>query len=264
MANNTTEKSAPTLPGRLGSPELLLRDDPRADPRMIAAFAPFELDGAAAAAPLEPDAPLDDRLTFCAEIEPGFEGLFQAMFANVPAHEGVENTTETITGVDGNEITLYIHRPAGAMESMPGVLHIHGGGMAIISAANPIYQRWREGLAATGLVVVGVEFRNASGALGPHAFPAGLNDCTSTLQWMNAHKEQLGLSKIIVSGESGGGNLSLATTLKAKQESNDYTNKATGLPSLFENDTYFLNCQMMGVLASVYDGPDSSARLYAG
>ena len=50
-------------------------------------------------------------------------------------------------------------------------------------------------------------------------FPAGLNDCSSALQWMFDNKEKLGVSKIIVSNcESGGGNLTLATTLKAKKD----------------------------------------------
>ncbi|MEM7538467.1 MAG: alpha/beta hydrolase fold domain-containing protein [Chloroflexota bacterium] len=271
MANNMT------LPGRLGAPNMVLRDDPRADPRMVAALAPFEMDGAAQPAPLTVEAPLDARLAFSTEAEPGFEGLFVALMQNVPSPEGVESTTETITGVDGNEIILYIHRPVGVTDPVPGILHTHGGGMTILAAAGPLYTRWREGLAATGMVVVGVEFRNAAGALGPHAFPAGLNDCVSALQWMNENRETLGVSKIVVSGESGGGNLSLATALKAKQDgmleqidgiyaqcpyiSNDYTNNATGLQSLSENDTYFLNCQMMGILASVYDGADSSNPL---
>ena len=45
-----------------------------------------------------------------------------------------------------------------------------------------------------------------------------MNDCTSALQWMFDNKEKLGVSKIIISGESGGGNLTLATTLKAKKD----------------------------------------------
>ncbi|MDT5104887.1 MAG: acetyl esterase, partial [Mycobacterium sp.] len=40
--------AAPTvnvkLPGRLGDPALEMRSDPRSDPRMVAAFAPFGLD----------------------------------------------------------------------------------------------------------------------------------------------------------------------------------------------------------------------------
>ena len=49
--------------------------------------------------------------------------------------------------------------------------------MVLLEAAGATYGRWRDELAATGLVVVGVEFRNGGGKHGPHPFPAGLNDC---------------------------------------------------------------------------------------
>jgi acetyl esterase/lipase len=47
-------------------------------------------------------------------------------------------------------------------------------------------------------------------------FPAGLNDCLSGLKWVHAHADELGVdgARIIVAGESGGGNLTLATGLK--------------------------------------------------
>jgi acetyl esterase/lipase len=47
-------------------------------------------------------------------------------------------------------------------------------------------------------------------------FPAGLNDCVSGLKWVHANAAKLGIDpgKIIVAGESGGGNLTLATGLK--------------------------------------------------
>ena len=54
--------------------------------------------------------------------------------------------------------------------------------------------------------------------MGKHPFPAGLNDCVSGLNWVYENKKKLGISKIIVSGESGGGNLSIATSLKAKKD----------------------------------------------
>ena len=78
--------------------------------------------------------------------------------------------------------------------------------------------RWRGLLATPVCVVVGVEFRNSGGALGPHPFPAGVNDCAGALDWMHARREDLGLASIVVTGESGGGNLTLATTLKAKRD----------------------------------------------
>jgi acetyl esterase/lipase len=68
-----------------------------------------------------------------------------------------------------------------------------------------------------------VDFRNclqASSAPEVEPFPAGLNDCVSGLKWVAANHAQLGIDsgRIIVAGESGGGNLTLATGLKLKRD----------------------------------------------
>ena len=141
--------------------------------------------------------------------------------------------------------------------------------MAFLEAAGAGYAHWRDQLAASGLVVVGVEFRNGAGKHGPHPFPAGLNDCASALHWVAQNKARLGISKVVVSGESGGGNLTLATTLKAKREgysqeidgvyaqcpyiSNAYAVKSPELASLYENENYFLSSSLMGATARLYD-----------
>ena len=268
-------ESTPILPGRLGAPGMTLRDDPRADPRMLAAMAPFGLGDPPPAAPVDTGSPFDAVLEYVAEAEAGFEGLFGALSMEVAPIEGVTSSVEVIRGLDGNDITLFIHRPAAASGSLPGVLHLHGGGMVLLEAAGAAYGRWRDELAATGLVVIGVEFRNGGGKLGPYPFPAGLNDCTSALQWVSDNKARLGVSKLVVSGESGGGNLTLATTLRAKRDgrlsqidgvyaqcpyiSNAYATKRPELASLYENDGYFLRCDMMGVLAKVYDPSGENA-----
>jgi len=124
-----------------------------------------------------------------------------------------------------------------------------------------------------------VEFRTGGGNLGNPPFPAGLNDCASGLQWVAANKAALGVSTITVSGESGGGNLTLATTLKAKRDgyldiidgvfaqcpyiSRAYAEPPADLPSLTENDQYFLGCENMGGIAKLYDlgGPDATNPL---
>ena len=90
--------------------------------------------------------------------------------------------------------------------------------MVLLEAAGAVYARLRDELAASGLVVVGVEFRNGGGKHGAHPFPAGLNDCSSALRWVIENRTRLGISTLIVSGESGGGNLTLATALKAKRD----------------------------------------------
>jgi acetyl esterase/lipase len=177
--------------------------------------------------------------------------------------------------VDGNNINLYIHKSLNASGPVPCVFHLHGGGMVVLTAAGPTYVRWRDELAAAGMIAVGVEFRNGGGKLGNHPFPAGLNDCMSGLQWTFDHMANLGISKIIVSGESGGGNLSLAVCLKAKKDNRlaqingvyalcpyiygAWAQKTKELPSLYENDNYLINCSLMEVLASVYDPEGKNA-----
>jgi acetyl esterase len=256
-----------TLPGRLGDPALEMRSDPRSDPRMAAAFAPLGLDVPPPTLAVTRQSPVAELLAVAAATEQAFDTVFSALLADVPAPEGVESRTETITGVDGNDIAVYIDRPVGAQGPLPGLLHLHGGGMAILQTA--LASSWRGLLAARGCVVVGVEFRNSAGALGPHPFPAGLNDCSSALDWMHAGRDGLGLASIIVTGESGGGNLSLATALKAKREGRldridgvyaqapyiygGYDTPDPALPSLIENDGYILGASGLMLMAALYD-----------
>ena len=265
--------TSPNLPGRLGNPGCDIKDDPRADPRMIAAMAALGMDVAPPPTPVTAASTIGEILAYCIEAEVGFDALGAVVVADTPPVSGVTSYTEVIKGVDGNDINLYVHRPDAVDGPLPCVVHTHGGGMAILKAANPNYVRWRDDLAATGMVVIGVEFRNAAGALGPHPFPAGLNDCASGAQWAIANRDALGVSKVIISGESGGGNLSIATALKAKQDgwlgdiagvyaqcpyiSNAYAEPIAELTSLFENDDYFLNVENMAALAKIYD-PDGS------
>src|SRR6185437_5138677 len=249
-----------------------LGTDPRSDPRMVKALAEFGLDGVLPEAPLSVDSPLEDRLAFAALNEEGVGAVLASFGQAVPDVEGVTTTTTTITSEDGNDVTLYVSRPdqAGAL---PAVVHLHGGGMAICSATDVGFARGREYLAATGLVVVGVEFRNSGGKLGPHPYPAGLNDCAAGARWVYANRSDLGVSHLIVGGESGGGNLTLAVTHKAKREgwlheiagvyaqcpfiSNRWLEQPDDLPSLRENDEYFFSCLGLALMGSIYN-PDGS------
>lgn len=238
---------------------------------MIAAMATLEMDVAPPPTPVTASSSIEEILDYCVEAELGFGHLGPALTAESQPVEGVTSYTEVIQGVDENDINLYIHKPDNASGPLPCIVHTHGGGMVMLQASNPGYQRWRDELAATGLIVVGVEFRNGSGVLGNHPFPAGLNDCTSATQWAIANRDALGISKVLISGESGGGNLCIATALKAKQDgwidqiagiyaqcpyiSNGYADPPPQLASMVENNDYFLNVANMGALARAYD-PD--------
>ena len=266
----------PLLPGRLGDPERVLKTDPRTDSRLVAACGPYGLAAALPPIPVNADSPLQDKLDFSAANEAGMAKVFAALFEDLPEIQNVDRRTEVIKGVDGNDLNLYIHTPQNVSGSLPCLYHMHGGGMVILTADDPTYRRWRDELAAAGMIAVGVEFRNGAGKLGNHPFPAGLNDCTSGLQWTFDHKASLGISKIIVSGESGGGNLTLATCLQAKQDRRlehidgvyascpyiygGWARPSRELRSLFENDNYLISCSQMEVLASVYDPEGKNAK----
>jgi acetyl esterase/lipase len=93
------------------------------------------------------------------------------------------------------------------------------------------------------------------------------------LRWVHDNRNALGISTLTLAGESGGGNLSLATTLKAKRDgciqmidgvsafvpyiSGMYgrpkSELLSELPSLVENDGYFMSCADSDVNACVYD-----------
>ncbi|MHB8689999.1 MAG: alpha/beta hydrolase fold domain-containing protein [Solirubrobacteraceae bacterium] len=268
MSIETTEIR---LPGRIGDPDCTLREDSRADPRMVAALAPLGLDGEQAPPLVSPTSPREQLLAFAQGAEEGFGAAFAALLAGLDPVSGVTHETTTIHGADGNELTLYVHRPsgpAGDPATLPCVVHFHGGGGVILSATHPCFVRWRDELAASGLVVVGVEFRNAGGELGNHPYPAGLTDCASAARWVIANRHELGAGNVIVSGESGGGNLALAVALKAKREGwvdqiagvyamaptvTGRWDTAADLVSRVEYDGYMISRALLAAMAAIYD-----------
>jgi acetyl esterase len=280
---STTVSTAPgstapgsTAPGRLGDPALTIGTDPRADPRMVAVFTAFGIDGHSDGAPLGPDAPREQLLGFVDAVEGGFEGLFTALAQDAPAVDGVRDELITITGEGGHEIQLHVHRPDGVEGPLPCLYQVHGGGMVMLSTEGPLYAHWRRRLAAAGNVVVGVQYRNGGGALGSHPFPAGLDDCATGLRWVHSHLGELGASHVVVTGDSGGANLSLALALKAKREGwadeiagvfaqcpyilgGGWSEAPAELASLRENDQYWLNVSLFPVLAAVYDPHGANA-----
>lgn len=142
---------------------------------------------------------------------------------DVVTARGLEMWTEKIESQpDGNTIHLEITRPLGDA-IVPCVYYIHGGGMASHSCTMGNYRAWSKFIAHHGICVVMVEFRNSmqpSSVNDIAPFPGGLNDCLSGLKWVHANAATLRVDdqRIVVSGESGGGNLTLAVGLQLKRD----------------------------------------------
>jgi len=131
-------------------------------------------------------------------------------------------TLELTSAPDGNTVKIQFIRPDGD-EPLACVYYIHGGGMQTMSCFDGMYRSWGRIIAGQGVAVAMIDFRNcvtASSAPEVEPFPAGLNDCVSGLKWVHDHAAELGIDadRIIVAGESGGGNLTLATGLKLRQD----------------------------------------------
>ena len=146
----------------------------------------------------------------------------------VTPSSGLRITSESLLShPDGNTINLQIIRPD-TDEVLPCVYYIHGGGMAILSAFDPNYRAWGKTIAAQNLCVVMVDFRNSlrpSSVPEVAPYPAGLNDCVSGYKWVTQHRADLGIhgDQIMIAGESGGGNLAIATTIRLISESESMT-----------------------------------------
>jgi acetyl esterase/lipase len=132
---------------------------------------------------------------------------------------GLVVTTEQFTSQPGgNTVNLRITRPD-TDDVLPCVYYIHGGGMALLSCFDGMYRGWAKLIAANGVSVIMVDFRNSvapSSALEVEPFPAGLDDCVSGLRWVASRADEFRIdpARLVVAGESGGGNLTLATGLK--------------------------------------------------
>ena len=200
-----------------------LKDDPRIDPRIKALFSPMEL---------TPQADVADRAELLArvnsdEARAGAEG-FKAFMElcddeKIAPSTGLEQETrEFVSRPDGNTVKVRLVRPA-SNDPLPCVYYIHGGGMQMLSCFDGNYRAWGRIIAAQGVQVAMVDFRNCltpSSAPEVAPYPAGLDDCVAGLEWLSTNASELGVDadRIIVAGESGGGNLTLATGLRLKRE----------------------------------------------
>lgn len=251
--------------------------DSRVDLTILAELAKTGSDVAAPDIDPENYSSRDQKLAILAATEPGLKDNLNNCVRdlNLAPLSNVSCTKMVILGVDDNDIILYFHKPTdhlinGDGAPLPCVYHIHGGGMCLLEASDEYYVRWRNEIASLGVMVVGVEYRNAAGVRGCHPYPAGLNDCMSGLKYLYSNKADLGISSIVVNGESGGGNLALSTCLFAKKLGNAHfidgvyaqcpyiSNlyqlgaQVPELPSLQECNGYLLDGVFMNIMAEVY------------
>ena len=130
---------------------------------------------------------------------------------NLPMHEVRELS---IPGGDGQAMKLRLYRPSTA-QSAPVMVYFHGGGWCI-GTLDTHDNLCRHLARITGMNVVSVDYRLAP----EHVFPAALDDAYAATRWVADHGAELNCdaSQLMVAGDSAGGNLAIATCLRAKED----------------------------------------------
>ncbi len=126
--------------------------------------------------------------------------------------------------VDGRTLTLDVVVPEGA-GPFPVLVYLHGG--AWIWGSPATHRKLTFRLAEQGFLVMNVDYRLAP----EHPFPAGFNDCIHAIHFAAREASTWGgdPGRLVVAGDSAGGNLAAATAIQLADASGAPTVRAVGL-----------------------------------
>ena len=128
-------------------------------------------------------------------------------------HQSNSNTIEHVIEYESGLLSFKIHvwRPKKAVDELPGVLMFHGGGWMIGDI--PMHRRYYSNIADyLNVVVVSPEY-----TLSPADRPMpSFADCYATAEYVTANAADLGISRdqIVISGDSAGGQLTIAVGME--------------------------------------------------
>ena len=109
-------------------------------------------------------------------------------------------------------VPVLILKPAKISEIPVAVLWIHGGGY-ILGMKEMVYMSRAVDLVKKyGVTVFSPGYRLAWSK----PYPAAVNDCYAVLEYIDQHREELKLDKVMVGGESSGGGLAAAVCMMAR------------------------------------------------
>jgi len=121
---------------------------------------------------------------------------------------------ERLCDVGDHPFALRVYRPSNE-SSLPALVLYHGGGW-VVCDLDTHDEVCRQIASKAQCVVVSVDYRLAP----EHKFPAAVDDAYSALRWTASRAAELGVdaSRIAVGGDSAGGNLAAAISIKAREE----------------------------------------------
>ena len=202
-----------------------------------------------------------------AETREAFKGV--AAFGGPP--ESLARVEERSIPGPGGKILLRIYTPEGR-GALPVVVYFHGGGW-VIGTFETHDGVCRHLAKQSQAVVVSVDYRLAP----EHKFPAAAEDCYAATCWVADNAAALGADakRLVVGGDSAGGNLAAVVSLMARDRGKPkiafqmliypVTNHAYDTPSYRDNaDGYLLTRDAMVWFWNHYlSGESDGANPYA-
>lgn len=125
---------------------------------------------------------------------------------------GIEETEKVIL-VDEHDIKLYIVRPEKAKGKLPVFIFIHGGGW-VLGDYQTHKRLVRDLVVESGYACVFIEYSRSPEA----KYPIALNECYAATKWVAEHGDEINVNgkRLAIVGNSAGGNMTIGTCLKAK------------------------------------------------
>ncbi|MGH8659585.1 MAG: alpha/beta hydrolase fold domain-containing protein [Gammaproteobacteria bacterium] len=113
-------------------------------------------------------------------------------------------------------IRVRIYMPQNETRPLPMLIYFHGGGWSVGSPE--LYDVVTRKLAyVVGCVIISVDYRLAP----EYPYPCGLDDCVAAYKWAREYGHTVSgadTEKIVVAGDSAGGNLAVAVALRTRDE----------------------------------------------
>lgn len=137
-------------------------------------------------------------------------GARRAPVANI---DDVAGTEDVAVDTDGGAVGVRVYRPHGDAADRPLVVFGHGGGFVFCDLET--HDGFCRAMArGTGAVVVSVDYRRAP----EHRAPTAAEDVYAVLCWAVERADDLGVdrARVVVAGDSAGGNLAAVTALLAR------------------------------------------------
>lgn len=141
--------------------------------------------------------------------------MFNEYKGDYIVNEGVETKHLSVESSDGYLVPVRTYNRTNAGSDLPMLVYYHGGGF-FGGGPNIVEQMCKVLVRDLDCVVLSVDYR-----LCPEAhYPQPFDDCWAVTRWAYTHAHELGAAskKIAVGGDSAGGNLAAAITLRDREE----------------------------------------------